>query len=1057
MEDLDFQPKMVGRENELRELQAYLDKAEEGEGNTIFVSGEAGIGKTRLVEELKQIAQSKGFQILSGNCMHESLTPFMPIMEALRSGGMESLFAEEAPKVEAVYLVTNAGILIRDVVREETKLDSDVFASMFTTVTDFVSESLSKLSGEEEKGTLNSLGYQNYRILIESLGEINLVVILTGRENEFLLNDMREILTKIIKAFKKTLKEWGGDEKKVAGIEELLRPLITSGKYDGIYYGKDDPKARRNLLFENVSMGLARSSQTSPTLLCIEDLQWVDPSSLALMHYIARNTRESGLFILGTYRPEDVAATDGKGHPLVDTMQSMNREDLYEKMELKRLPKESINDFLFALLGKSDLAEDFKNKIHKETEGNPLFVIELIKYLVDEEYIKNINGTWKLAKPLGEGTIPSKVYNVISRRLNRVNINDRNILDYASILGEVFDPTLLASTLYIKRLQLLERLRYLEQTHRLIHPINGNFKFDHAKIKEVLYWEIPEELGKEYHLKIAETLETLNKNNLDEVVGDLAFHYYRCRNKEKALLYLIKAADKAKKDYSNEEAIKFYNYALEFEKDSQKRMGILEDLGAIYDLIGNYEMGIDSNRKARELTEDPKKKAEVTANIGSLLEKSGKYEDAMKSCNEALNLVKGEDCKGKALALHNLGHLIFMMGDYNKSVENLNQSLDIYEKIDDPVGIATTCTSLGNVYDWRGEFDIASDYLKKSLNTIEKSGNLQGIAAAILSIGIIYEKMGDFQASLNQVEKAYKIYEKIGDQHGCLSCLATKADINVWKGFLPKAFDYLNQSIELSEKIGDIDYISIRFNSAAGAYIFLGEYEKSIEYYKKSLETAQKIGSPLASAAALSLIGSSIFYKGDLDSALDYLKKCHEITHKIGVPWGIGSANGWLGRLYIEMEDYDKSIKHQKIAFKTVEKMGAKWAMCFALSAMAKAHFRRGDTEKAWDYANRAYELSAKIETRWHLGEAGMILGMLHREENDWEKSEDYFRECIDIFDKIPMLHELAESHFEFGLMWKAKGKNDKAKEHMKKSIELYEKLRRNKKREKVEAELKTL
>jgi predicted ATPase len=475
---------MVGREDELNRLQSFLDKAVDGQGSTVFISGEAGVGKTRLVNELNRIAQARDFKILSGNCMFESLNPFMPIMEALRLGGMEILFAEEAPKVEAVYLVTNAGILIKEVIREETELDPDIFVSMFTTVSDFLNESLSKLAGEEENGTLNSLGYQNYRILIERLGDINLVVVLTGRENEFLINDMKELLFKITKTFKRTLKEWGGDEKQVAGIEGLLKSLITSGKYDGIYYGKDDAKIRRNLLLENVSLGLARMAKTTPTLVCIEDLQWVDPSSMALMHYITRNTKDSGLLILGTYRPEDVAVEDGKGHLLIETMQLMEREDLLEKMELPRLPEKSIDEFLASMLQKIDFTDEFKKKIYKETEGNPLFVIELIKLLVDENVIQNLDGAWKLAKPLEEGTIPSKVLSVISRRLDRVENEDRKALDYASVIGEGFDSTLLADILEMDRVQLLERLRYVEKTHRLIHPQNGNFKFDHAKIKE---------------------------------------------------------------------------------------------------------------------------------------------------------------------------------------------------------------------------------------------------------------------------------------------------------------------------------------------------------------------------------------------------------------------------------------------------------------------------------------------------------------------------------------------------------------------------------------------
>ena len=124
MHFLDLQPEMVGRDHELKELQTYLDKVAGGEGNTIFISGEAGIGKTKLINELKQIAESKGFQILFGNSMYESLTPYMPFLDALKSGGLDYLFEEEAPRIEAIFLVTHSGVLIKEVME-----GADVFVT----------------------------------------------------------------------------------------------------------------------------------------------------------------------------------------------------------------------------------------------------------------------------------------------------------------------------------------------------------------------------------------------------------------------------------------------------------------------------------------------------------------------------------------------------------------------------------------------------------------------------------------------------------------------------------------------------------------------------------------------------------------------------------------------------------------------------------------------------------------------------------------------------------------------------------------------------------------
>jgi predicted ATPase/lipopolysaccharide biosynthesis regulator YciM len=1053
----DFQPKLVGREDEVQLAQAFLDKARNGHGNTIFISGEAGVGKTRLVNEVKGIAQSMGFKTLTGYNVSESLSPFLPFIDALRSGGMESLFMEEAPCVEAVYLVTHSGLLIKDIVREETTLDPDIFSSLFITVNEFISQSLSTLLGQEKEGTLNSLGFESYRILIESGKNANLVVVISGKENEFLINDIKESVRKIQDRFQDILKNWDGDNEKVEEIGKLIDPLITSGKYDGIYYGKEDPKARRNLLFENVSMGLSRQAKTTPTLLFIEDLQWADPSSLALMHYITRNTKDSGLLILGTYRPEDVAAEDGKGHPLTGTMQLMDREDLLHKMELPRLPENCIDEFLTSMLQSIDFTDDFKKKIYKETEGNPLFIIEMVTFLTHEDFIQKFEGTWKLVKPLEAGTIPSKVLSVISRRLDRVQKEDRKALDYASVIGEVFDSTLLANILGMDRISLLERLRYLEQTHRLIHPQNGNFKFDHAKIKEALYNEIPLELKSEYHFKVANSLETMNKDNFENVIGDLAFHFYHSKDRQKALLYLYKAAEIAKKDYSNEEAIKFYNFALELEEDRDKRLHIFENLGAIYELIGNFNSSIKSLQEALNLSDLKRKKAELTAKIGGVYEKHRKFEEAIKFCNEALELVKGEDCKEEALALNNLGKISIFVGEFDKALDCFEKSQKISEKIQDQIGIASSLASMGFVYECKGEFNKIPDCLHRSLDIFEEVGFLPGIAEGLKSIGTLYERRGEFDKALEYLNRSLEFFDKTGDQLGSIPSLTVIGDVNWRRGDFDEALKWLEKGQRISDKMGDAEYSSVYFSTVGSVHWQRGEFEKAIDHYQKNLKDAEKIGSPMAMAAALCFIACPYAEMGEYDKALDYFDKSMKIAQEIGTLYGIVSNLFWPCVVYNELGEYDKSLVNLNKSKEILDKMEAKWALASLYWLFAECYIGIRDFEKALKSCNRSFDLSMEIGAKWFISESKKDFGIIFREQEKWEESIKNFEESIKGFDKIGMVPFTAKVHYEFGLMWKAKGEPEKARVHLNKALDIFDKLKLEKRAEKVKIELDAL
>ncbi len=970
MLESDILPMMVGREEDFGLLQSHLSRAADGMGSLVLLSGEAGIGKTRMVEELVTHAQSAGFQVLKGCCLYESLTPYMPFLDALRSGQMDDLFSEEAPKVEGVYLVTNTGLLIKEVIRKETDLDPDLFASMLTTVGNFVKDSLEQLSGQDIRDTLNQLGYGDYTILIESGKHSHLVVVLTGEENEFLIDDMRVTLHQIDRRFGQSLEAWDGDEEPLEGLGQFLLPILASGKYDGIYYGKSDPQSRRNLLFENVSLGLARRSQNIPTVLCLEDLQWADPSSLALMHYVARNTRKSSLLILGTYRPEDVSVKEGEYHPLVETMQLMSREELYKKVDLERLCDDCLPDFLRAVLGEVDFDDAFIRKVYEETEGNPLYLIELVKLLVDEGAIEKEDEIWKLSEHLEDVSIPSKIHDVIVRRLNRVGSGDRKVLDYASVIGVVFTSNVLHRALDIEKLELLERLKVLERTHKLIHSQDGGYRFDHAKVREILYNEIPKELRMEYHGIVANSIEDTYGDNIDEVIGDLAFHYYRCGNKKQAPKYLTRAAEEAKRDYSNEEAIRFYSESLEFEDVDERRAMILEELGNVHKLIGNYDKSLEVYKEALELFQDQKRKAGVWRRIGLVYDNKGEYDESASAYEEALNLVKGDESHIEAAAVLGVGNVHWNKGEFEDALRCYQEVLRIAEIADDGIMIAAALTNIGNTHVNKGEYDAALERYQESLKLRTAGGDERATAQTLGNIGALHYNKGEYGKALENYNRSLEILERIGDQQG----------------------------------------IAISLNNIGVLHEDRGEYERALETYEKSLGILKKIGDQAVMVSSFHNIGLVNRHLGNLDLAVENFEKSMELCVKIGYQIGIAFNCAGMAEAYLEKKDIDNALVFCNRAFEYAEEMGVKEYSATSRRIYGMIYRERREWNRSIENMNASIEMFKEMGRDKELGESHHEFGLMWKMKGDLDKAKDHLEKAASIFRSLDLDKELERS-----------------------------------------------
>lgn len=1032
------QPELIGRAEELNKLKQSLDNAIAGKGSTIFISGEAGIGKTRLVSELIKEAEVKNVQLIQGWCLAESLEPLMPIKSALREAGLFHLISGDPPPlVVSAYLMDGAGILIAKSEREELDLDAHIFSSMLKAVGSFVKDSMRMVDHVERTGGLNILGYKDFKIMIEEYDNLYLATVTKGSLSEFLVSDMRGVLSEVQMKFGSVLESWDGDLDKVAGVESIVSRLVTSGKYSGKFL-VDDPKIRQENLFDNVLLGVQRLSAEKSLLLVLDDLQWTDPTTLNMLHYLARNTRQHRMTIIGAYRPEEIIQSrEGKTHQLVDAMQKMSREDLLEIMELKRLDYSSTKEIIESTLGKISFEQTLLDRIYKETEGNPFFILEVVKLLVEDAAItQDEEEVWRLVTDLEKLDIPSKVYDVVKRRLDRLMEEQRKILDCASVVGEEFQSDVVGKVVRLDRLQLLENLSKIEKTHKLIHSFQKKYKFDHAKIREVLYNGIIDELKEEYHKIIADTIAEIHKDNLDEVIDQLAYHYYEAKD-EKAGEYLIKTGDKTKEKYANEEAIQLYENALDFIEGGEK-VGILEKLGDIQTLIGEYDKAIENFEKAKEATDENETKARMLRKGVVVHETRGEYDDSLEMLSKAKDLIKDEMTPERGRTLVTEGYVYWRRGDYDKGLGLFHTALKIFEETGaEQKDIGNALRAVGHIH--QEEYAEALPYFERSLAVMEECGEQCGIASALHSIGTVYHNKYELDKALEYYEKSLEISEKIGDKQGIASLYNNIGHMYHDKDEVDRALEYFEKSLEIREKIGGRDKYIVELLIIIGlVYTVKGELDRALEYHERSLTIEEKIGDKWGIAMSLNNIDIVYKLKGGLDKALEHYEQSLEKREKIGDKQGVAVSLNNIGTVYYYKGGLDKALEYLKQSLEICLEMEHKGLSIHACCCLAEIYLGLSNLQKALEHAEKALEISVEIGAKTEEGMGRRVLGMVYRDTKDWDMAIEEFEKAKEIFEGVGEKNELARLFYEYALLFKAKGESDKAKEHLEKALEMF-------------------
>jgi len=903
---------LVDRENELATLKSRLDDVLRGEGSLVFVTGEAGIGKTRLLMELKSYAKLRGALFIVGNCYEEGAVP--------------EYFRRSQPQL----LHRVVGIYSAEIVK-------------------LVPEVASKLG------------------MVPSLPSLS-------------------------------------------------------------------PEEERLRLFEAVTQFFINVSGETPLVLFLDNLQWADPSTMQLLHYLGRSLKQEQLTIVGAYRDLELEEKEALSRCLLD----MNRERLFQALPLKRLKASEVGVMVRQTFG-DKISPKLAKLVYEKSGGNPFFVEEILRSLAEERMVQPGEKGW-VAPDVSRIRIPKTIKAVVTQRLKRLDETCQRTLSLAAVAGREFDFQVIREITGLEENQLVTHLDRclmsgLIQERRV--PGREIYAFTDNQVRDVLYEGVSTVRKRRYHLQIGQILEKLHAKSLVKHSDELAYHFEEGGNDAKALEYFLKAGDRARKVHANEEASSYFESALNLLDrtggDVREKARVAEVLGNLKNWNMEYEASVEYFNKALVLlkeTRDERGLARVYAKMSEMLAWSlGRYEDALAQINEALKILENEPESPELAKVYADMALLYLwsLEDLSKAVSLGRKALSLAEKL----GVLAVKAQCYGELTFTELVDLqkAIEYIEEGLKiALENNYTEIAVIDGYFYIPLYYIALGDFHRAMEYAKEGLEFARKVG-------CL-------IWSGYMTATI--------------------------AWVYWFTGDLQKAKETTEEAIQASKKTGHLTSLYGALEMLGWTYQTMGEWDKAYEYYVQALEIAKRAHFSWSLVWVDSLLGRLYYEKEEYAKAEEILQKPIKVLKKGGGKtrcpaqlWYMGFVPYVwLSEVHLKMGEFKKAKDLADVTYECAVKSKSRLYMAMANRLKGMLLSSQKDGESSLEFFEKSKGEFEAMGALPELIQTLYEYGstyLQRNQKGDREKAHSLLDQALEISRKIGAKKWIEKIIAKKKLL
>ncbi len=656
-----------------------------------------------------------------------------------------------------------------------------------------------------------------------------------------------------------------------------------------------------------------------PTIIIIEDLQWLDSDSSKAFEVILRSLKDYPLIVMASSRFND----DGS-KPILDFEESVPCMEII----LDSLADEFSLELITNLIG-SPPEDELSKFIISRAQGNPFYLEQFCLYLQENDIIRYASGIASMVRMDRE--IPAGIKTVIIARLDRLPEALRELVHSASVLGQEFDSEVLSEMRKSK-----DTLTLLSAGERELvwtsSPADSLYSFRHPLLRDASYdMQLRGDL-RNLHKKAAEATLKLFPDDMDHSI-DLAYHYEKADMLEEAIHFYEIAADHARTNYRNHDALEMYDKLNHFYFWTEKIL--MTSDSAVFESMRFPGFG------DIPVLESLLKYIGILSNQALVLRVSGDWKKAEKTYRSILKLAERIDSKPEiAEALYLLGRQLSINGMNDEALKNLKEAISIFSTICDQNGIAKVLGSIGVIYWRKGDPDMAMEYYGKQLELSSGESNLRQTSIAYANMGIIEFTRGKHAVAKDYFKSYLNISVELGDLREEAKALGSLGIAYSSEGNYSKTMECLEKELIIERKLGHKAGIAATLGNMGTVFVRQGEYKRAMVYYKENLKTVRELRDGSGTAIALWNIGRLLVRQGEYGNAVYFYRESLSINEKLVHGTSMVPDIIQLGNLYKLLERFSEAEGCYTKALFLIDKKDQKKELCECLLERADLCFR---------------------------------------------------------------------------------------------------------------------